>query len=224
MAPKYHLNHVTTTYPFMTCIVKVSTQSYGQRTVAKVLDKCHGVHSFRMDDNGVVEISGTVDPSVLLKMLGRAGRSAELCWFQFGECSNNLFMPTSLTGSARTTYSRDGRYLHASNLSRPKLPSHEALVKNHSYGYDQYGNGGHDHHYYSYGNRHPYQLTYGDQTRDYAAYQLAYDEYKKQDHAYQLAYGDQKQDNYHAHARDDDQYQTRNSSSGGDDVTCCIVM
>ncbi|XP_057765550.1 uncharacterized protein LOC130986225 [Salvia miltiorrhiza] len=145
-APKYYLNRVTSKYPFMTCVVRVNTQSQWQRTVARVLDKCHGVHSFRMDDYGVIEISGTVDPSLLLKMLGRAGRSVELCWFQFGECSSNLFMPTN--PGEGSTYSRDGRYLHASSLSQPKLPS----INNQNCVFD------HDNCYY---NKHDYNHGHG---------------------------------------------------------------
>ncbi|EPS68235.1 hypothetical protein M569_06537, partial [Genlisea aurea] len=74
-----------------TCIVRVNPQSSWDRTVRRVLKKCHGVYNFRMDEAGLVEISGTVDPNLLLKMLGRAGRKAELHWFQFGECSSNLY-------------------------------------------------------------------------------------------------------------------------------------
>lgn len=107
---------------------------------------CVGIHSFRMDDNGMVEISGTVDPSSLLRMLGRAGRAAELCWMNFGQCSSNLFMPTS-GGSAN---SHDGRYLHAPSHCRPKPPSQRAIQpssinkQNYVYGrdkmcYEKYG-------------------------------------------------------------------------------------
>lgn len=47
---------------------------------------------FKMDQNGVVEVSGIADPNKLLKKLGRS-RQVELHWFQFGQCSSNLFMP-----------------------------------------------------------------------------------------------------------------------------------
>lgn len=47
---------------------------------------------FKMDQNGVVEVSGIAHPNQLLKKIGKASR-LELHWFQFGECSSNLFMP-----------------------------------------------------------------------------------------------------------------------------------
>ncbi|KAM7498955.1 hypothetical protein LguiA_023369 [Lonicera macranthoides] len=47
-----------------------------------------------MDEDGKVEVSGTVNPKQLLKMLAKAGKRAEVCWFQFGECSSNLYVPT----------------------------------------------------------------------------------------------------------------------------------
>ncbi|CAK9148841.1 unnamed protein product [Ilex paraguariensis] len=46
-----------------------------------------------MNEEGMVEVSGTVDPSLLLKILAKAGKRAEVCWFQFGQCSSNLYMP-----------------------------------------------------------------------------------------------------------------------------------
>ena len=86
----------------------------------------------------MVEISGTVDPNSLLRMLGRAGRAAELCWMNAGQCSSNLVMPTS-GGSA---YSHDGRYVHAPSHSRPKPPSQRAILpsinnQNYVYGHDK---------------------------------------------------------------------------------------
>ena len=47
-----------------------------------------------MDEDGKVEVSGTVNPKQLPKMLAKVGKRAEVCWFQFGECSSNLHMPT----------------------------------------------------------------------------------------------------------------------------------
>ncbi|KAL1556219.1 hypothetical protein AAHA92_11871 [Salvia divinorum] len=161
MSPKHHLYDLSQNHPFMTCVVRVDTQSRWhrwQRTVTRVLNKCHGLHSFRMNDDGVVEISGTVDPSLLLKMLERAGRSAELCWLNFGQCSRNLFMPTS----GGSTYSYDGRYLHAPSHCRPKPPS--AILpsinnQNYSSDYDSmyYDKHGYDH---GHGYRHRHQQGY----------------------------------------------------------------
>lgn len=149
----------------------------------------------------MVEISGTVNPSLLLKMLGRAGRSAELCWFQFGECSSNLFVATNDVGyGGGSTCSRDGRYLHASNLSRPTLPSQT------NYGYD------HNHHYSSH---HDFQFPYYDHSHDY--------HHRHQQHCdhthnrpYQSGYG---QGRNHA------QYRSSSlQSRGGEDIGCCTVM
>ncbi|GFZ05023.1 hypothetical protein Acr_17g0005950 [Actinidia rufa] len=46
-----------------------------------------------MDEDGRIEVSGMVDPSMLLKMLAKAGKKAEICWWQFGQCSSNLYIP-----------------------------------------------------------------------------------------------------------------------------------
>ncbi|CAA3031366.1 Hypothetical predicted protein [Olea europaea subsp. europaea] len=46
-----------------------------------------------MDEYGIVRVSGLIDPKLLMKKLGKAGRHAELCWFQFGQCPSNLFLP-----------------------------------------------------------------------------------------------------------------------------------
>ncbi|KAA8527034.1 hypothetical protein F0562_008737 [Nyssa sinensis] len=64
-----------------------------------------GISNFRMDEDGMVEVSGTVDPSLLMKMLAKAGNRAELCWFQFGQCSSNLFIP-----DRRGSYGGNGYY------------------------------------------------------------------------------------------------------------------
>ncbi|KAL8458798.1 hypothetical protein ACS0TY_036342 [Phlomoides rotata] len=149
MAPMHNLNHVTHVHPFMTCVVKVDTRYNWQKTISALLKKCHGVYNFRMNDHGEVEISGTIDPCVLLEKLGRAGRKAELKWFQFGECSNNLFM---------NRYNQDGRYLHSGNIGRPTLPLHKNIIRpsphnhihNYHHSYDQshgcYHDHGYDHH------------------------------------------------------------------------------
>ncbi|CAN4091518.1 unnamed protein product [Withania somnifera] len=47
-----------------------------------------------MNTDGMVDISGTVYPNKFLKILRKARTKAELCHFQFGECSSNLFLPS----------------------------------------------------------------------------------------------------------------------------------
>ncbi|KAI3449333.1 hypothetical protein Pfo_005998 [Paulownia fortunei] len=79
---------------FMTCIIKVNANEPGwQKAVLALLRNCQGAR-FKMDQNGVVEVSGIADPNRLLKKLGKS-RRVELQWFQFGQCSSNLFMPES---------------------------------------------------------------------------------------------------------------------------------
>ncbi|XAR56762.1 hypothetical protein NMG60_11037349 [Bertholletia excelsa] len=41
----------------------------------------------------MTEVSGTVDPALLLKRLGKAGEHVELWWWQFGQCSSKLCLP-----------------------------------------------------------------------------------------------------------------------------------
>ncbi|KAK4366120.1 hypothetical protein RND71_014000 [Anisodus tanguticus] len=109
-----------------------------QRTITKVLANVQ-VINFRMNKDGTVEISGTVFPNEFLKILRKARKKVELCHFQFGECSSNLFLPplavnyginnkyggpnymvSSLTGQlgqketepAGYYGGRDGRFLH----------------------------------------------------------------------------------------------------------------
>lgn len=61
-----------------TCITLISFDYAGAR--------------LKMDQSGVVEVSGIADPNHLLKKIGQSNR-VELHWFQFGQCSSNLFMP-----------------------------------------------------------------------------------------------------------------------------------
>lgn len=53
----------------------------------------NSVRNFKMDKEGIIEVSGLVNPKKLLKALGKGGKHAKLCWFQFGECSSNLLGP-----------------------------------------------------------------------------------------------------------------------------------
>nr|XP_033515139.1 uncharacterized protein LOC104108461 [Nicotiana tomentosiformis] len=104
-------------YPFMTCVLWVNNRTSGwQKIVAKVFKNVHGIRNCRMNGDGMIEVSGNVDPKVLLKRLGKAGNKAELCWFQFGECSSNLFISQS------DYYGQlDGRFLHYRDQLNPQL-------------------------------------------------------------------------------------------------------
>ncbi|KAL7123449.1 hypothetical protein ACP275_01G105400 [Erythranthe tilingii] len=77
---------------FMTFIVKVDTSKEWERKVSKLIKSCKGPR-FKMDREGVVELSGIGYPDQVLKKIGKSRRKVELLWFQFGECSANLFMP-----------------------------------------------------------------------------------------------------------------------------------
>ncbi|KAL6536679.1 hypothetical protein OROMI_026260 [Orobanche minor] len=127
-----------------------------------------------MDENGVVEISGTVNPDFILKTLEKAGNKAKLHWFQFGECSSNLFMPIN----------QDGRFLQAGNLSRPNPPSQQKAIGsssapnpkapgsssatnlNHGYQFPYY-NQRHDYDHPDYHPNHHYQHYYRSHEHDY---------------------------------------------------------
>ncbi|KAL6999135.1 hypothetical protein U1Q18_000297 [Sarracenia purpurea var. burkii] len=63
-----------------------------------------------MDEDGRIEVSGTVDPSLLLKMLAKAGKGAEICWWQFGQCSSNLFIPENRKYYHDDPYAGSGYY------------------------------------------------------------------------------------------------------------------
>ncbi|XP_075499590.1 uncharacterized protein LOC142538032 [Primulina tabacum] len=79
---------------FMTIIIKVDSSRLGwQKGVLVALKNCKGAR-FKMDQNGVVEISGVGDPMRLLEKIGRSSR-VTLLWFQFGQCSENLYMAAS---------------------------------------------------------------------------------------------------------------------------------
>lgn len=133
------------------------------------------VANFRMNTDGTVEISGTVDPKKILKILKKAKSKAELCHFQFGECSTNLFLPprpidygiiankygggpnnmliSSFVGQNedRPGYygGRDGRFLHygdkLSQLKKSKSSSKEQSRHDHDHDHDHDHNHNHNH-------------------------------------------------------------------------------
>lgn len=53
--------------------------------------------SFKLDGDGITEVSGLGDPMVLWKTiesLKKQGKDVELCWLQYGKCSSYLFWPS----------------------------------------------------------------------------------------------------------------------------------
>ncbi|KAJ0868397.1 hypothetical protein HanRHA438_Chr12g0574161 [Helianthus annuus] len=81
-------------YPaFTNFTIKVNVKKSWQDTVKSVL-KSVQVTTFRMGDDGSVNISGYIDPTQLLKCLKKAGKDVEMVHWQYGECSNNLFENT----------------------------------------------------------------------------------------------------------------------------------
>ncbi|MCD7466744.1 hypothetical protein HAX54_003749 [Datura stramonium] len=79
---------------FMVCVIRVKVRSHGwQKAVNRVLRSTNGVRQFKLVEDGKVIVSGMVDPSLLMKNLAKSGKSAELEWIQYGQCSSNLFLP-----------------------------------------------------------------------------------------------------------------------------------
>ncbi|XP_042755938.1 uncharacterized protein LOC128132578 [Lactuca sativa] len=121
-------------YPaFTNFTIKVDVEGSWAKTVKKVLNSVQGVTNFRMENNGNVNISGYIDPILLLKCLEKAGKTAEIVHWQYGECSRNLF-------------------------EKPKLPS-PSVNNNNLYlpGYEGYNNNG----YYGYNYNNGYGYGYG---------------------------------------------------------------
>ncbi|KAL5792964.1 hypothetical protein ACOSP7_001558 [Xanthoceras sorbifolium] len=65
-----------------TCVLKMQLKCETcQKKVKKVMQKIHGVHSISIDANdGTAAVSSTVDPHLLIAMLAKAGKKAELLW------------------------------------------------------------------------------------------------------------------------------------------------
>ncbi|XP_040989073.1 heavy metal-associated isoprenylated plant protein 32-like [Juglans microcarpa x Juglans regia] len=66
---------------YMTCALKVDTQTPGwHKAMIKVLGSIQGV-SYNIDgQQGLAYVSGNIDPAILLKMLAKTGKHAELFW------------------------------------------------------------------------------------------------------------------------------------------------
>lgn len=96
-------------YAFVTCGIKVNTRSSGwQRTVRSVLSKIRGVRDCRMDEYGVIQVSGIVSPELLIKKLSKAGTKAELLWLQYGQYSSNFYASMPLPN--RSSYAGDHNF------------------------------------------------------------------------------------------------------------------
>ncbi|KAM3248686.1 hypothetical protein P3L10_010455 [Capsicum annuum] len=154
-------------YPsFMSCILRINGER-SQKTTDKVLQSIDEVTICRMNKDGMMEISGTVYPKKFLKMLKKSKKKVELCHFQFGECSSNLFLSarpidysfsnrfggpnnvqfSSLIGQkeAQPGYfgGRDGRFLHYGDKpSQMKKSNDSSKEKSH---HDQDHSCGHNH-------------------------------------------------------------------------------
>ncbi|ONK78040.1 uncharacterized protein A4U43_C02F13570 [Asparagus officinalis] len=74
-----------------TCVLKVHIHCDGcKQKVKKLLQKIDGVYTVSIDpDHGKVTVSGSVDPSTLIKKLSKSGKHAELLAPKGGSGNNN---------------------------------------------------------------------------------------------------------------------------------------
>ncbi|KAI3769195.1 hypothetical protein L6452_00295 [Arctium lappa] len=81
-------------YPaFTNFTIKVEAKPRSwSRTVTRILNSVEGVITFKTEDDGNINISGYIEPTVLLKCLRKLGKSAHLVHWQYGECSNNMYV------------------------------------------------------------------------------------------------------------------------------------
>ncbi|KAG8387387.1 hypothetical protein BUALT_Bualt02G0016000 [Buddleja alternifolia] len=102
---------------FMTCVIKVDTSKAGWRkAVSSVLRTCRGTR-FKMDENGVAEVSGIADPNKLLKKLGRSRRVEVQC------AMNALFVDDEFAHSSSVLGLQSGKQLLKAALALSILPS-----------------------------------------------------------------------------------------------------
>ncbi|EPS65069.1 hypothetical protein M569_09710 [Genlisea aurea] len=74
-----------------TIVVKVNPRRRGwQRSVNSILRMCQGAR-FKMDGEGLVEVSGVTNPMRVLRRVG-ISRTMTLQWFQYGQCCKYLNM------------------------------------------------------------------------------------------------------------------------------------
>ncbi|KAJ7947572.1 putative Metal ion-binding protein [Quillaja saponaria] len=87
---------------YMTCGLKVDTQSRGwDRTMNRILRKIKGA-SYDLDaEQGMMYVTGKVDPRRILRKLGKHGRHARLCWVRTEDqyCQGNNYLYGSGAGA-----------------------------------------------------------------------------------------------------------------------------
>ncbi|XP_040990462.1 heavy metal-associated isoprenylated plant protein 32 [Juglans microcarpa x Juglans regia] len=68
-----------------TCVLKVNSQCETcKRKVMEVLQSLRGAYNITIDaDQGTVKVTGRVNPNVLLRVLERYGKHAEVKWIRF---------------------------------------------------------------------------------------------------------------------------------------------
>lgn len=96
MAPNFGSYNFQRNYEhsFTTCTLRVDARVPGwQREVSQVLSGIRGVNNLKIVPNGIVAVSGTVHPNLLLDRIWRTGRQAEIVCVQSGNCSNYLCRP-----------------------------------------------------------------------------------------------------------------------------------
>uniref|UniRef100_A0A2N9ITR5 HMA domain-containing protein n=1 Tax=Fagus sylvatica TaxID=28930 RepID=A0A2N9ITR5_FAGSY len=69
----------------VSCVLKVNSQCETcKRKVMDVLQNVHGVYNISIDaEQGTVKVTGRVNPTMLLRVLERYGRHAEVKWIRF---------------------------------------------------------------------------------------------------------------------------------------------
>ncbi|XP_074355182.1 uncharacterized protein LOC141693893 [Apium graveolens] len=79
---------------FTSFVVKVDPTVVWESTMAKILKKTKlEISSLKMYGEGMFQVSGKLDPKILLKVLGKTDKTAFLVGLQSGGCSQNLYMP-----------------------------------------------------------------------------------------------------------------------------------
>ncbi|KAL6500204.1 hypothetical protein OROHE_025570 [Orobanche hederae] len=124
---------------FMTLVFKVNPIKAGwHKAIISLLKRCKGAR-FKMDQEGVVEVSGMSNPYKVLKKIGESSR-LEIQWYQFGECSSNLFMPESKKVDAdaekKPNNCNPHPYYSDNNNNNNNSLVYLPLYNNRDYGYD----------------------------------------------------------------------------------------
>ncbi|CAN4103954.1 unnamed protein product [Withania somnifera] len=115
-----HLNE--SNLVFMVCVIKIKVRSSRWHKANHVVlnSTKGGARQFKFTEDGKVMVSGIVDPALLMKNLAKSGKSAEIEWIQYGQCSSNLFLPPKPPNNAVPNQGP----LRNLNYSRFPLPHH----------------------------------------------------------------------------------------------------